>query len=296
MTALAPILQAFFTDRLIRQRQASPHTIAAYRDTFRLLLALRPAAHRHAALRSWTWPTWTPTDRRVPRPPGSRPGQQRAHPQRPAGRHPLAVPLRRLQAPRARRDSSSGSWPSRQAHQHRPRHLPHRRRDATRCSPPPTRAPGPAAATTPCSCSRCPDRAARLRTDRADLRRHPPRPRAHVRCLGKGRKERTTPLTIHRRRAAGLAGRTRRQPRRPAVPHPPGQRLCPDAIQARLTKYHARAARLPVAGRKKITPHTLRHTSAMSLLHAGVDIAVIALWLGHFSGVPELSQVASFST
>lgn len=39
MTALAPTLQAFFTDRLIRQRQASPHTIAAYRDTFKLLLA-----------------------------------------------------------------------------------------------------------------------------------------------------------------------------------------------------------------------------------------------------------------
>ena len=49
MTALAPALQAFFTDRLIRQRRASPHTIAAYRDTWRLLLQLRLPAVRHAA-------------------------------------------------------------------------------------------------------------------------------------------------------------------------------------------------------------------------------------------------------
>ena len=45
MTALAPTLQAFFTDRLIRQRQASPHTLAAYRDTLRLLLVFASARH-----------------------------------------------------------------------------------------------------------------------------------------------------------------------------------------------------------------------------------------------------------
>ena len=43
MTALAPVLQAFFTDRLIAQRQVSGHTVAAYRDTFRLLLAFARA-------------------------------------------------------------------------------------------------------------------------------------------------------------------------------------------------------------------------------------------------------------
>ena len=46
MTLIAPTLQAFFTDRLARQRQASPRTIAAYRDTLRLLLELRAAPHR----------------------------------------------------------------------------------------------------------------------------------------------------------------------------------------------------------------------------------------------------------
>ena len=59
MTALAPTLQAFFTDRLIRQRHASAHTIAAYRDTWRLLLGFAAAAHRHARPRSSTSPTST---------------------------------------------------------------------------------------------------------------------------------------------------------------------------------------------------------------------------------------------
>ena len=59
MTALAPTLQAFFTDRLIRQRQASPHTIAAYRDTLRLLLGFAAERTGRRPAR-WTSPTWTP--------------------------------------------------------------------------------------------------------------------------------------------------------------------------------------------------------------------------------------------
>ena len=58
MSTLAPLLQGFFTDRLIRQLQASPHTITGYRDTFRLLVtfaAARPARHR----RNCRWPTST---------------------------------------------------------------------------------------------------------------------------------------------------------------------------------------------------------------------------------------------
>ena len=61
MSALAPTLQAFFTDRLIAQRHASPHTIASYRDTMRLLLAVRPAAAPDPARASSTSPTSTPT-------------------------------------------------------------------------------------------------------------------------------------------------------------------------------------------------------------------------------------------
>ena len=63
-----------------------------------------------------------------------------------------------------------------------------------------------------------------------------------------------------------------------------GRPLSPDAIQARLTKYHALAARnCPSLAAKKISPHTLRHSTAMNLLHAGVDISVLSLWLGHES-------------
>ena len=59
MTLIAPTLEAFFTERLARQRQASPHTIAAYRDSLKLLLgfASQAPAPRHPG---WTSPTWTP--------------------------------------------------------------------------------------------------------------------------------------------------------------------------------------------------------------------------------------------
>ena len=79
VTALAPVLQGFFTDRLA-QRRVSPHTVAAYRDTWRLLLALRPRPHRHRAGRARPRPTRRRADRRVPRPPRRRPAQQRPRP------------------------------------------------------------------------------------------------------------------------------------------------------------------------------------------------------------------------
>ena len=72
MTALAPILQGFFTDRLIRQRHASPHTVAAYRDTCRLLLELRRAADRHPAHPTRPRRPGRRAGRRVPAPPGDR--------------------------------------------------------------------------------------------------------------------------------------------------------------------------------------------------------------------------------
>src|SRR6266487_3241344 len=108
MTALAPILQAFFTDRLIAQRHVSEHTIASYRDTFRLLLGYavaktgkKPSALDIADLDA--------VDRRVPRPPRTRPAQQRAHPQQPAGRDPLDVRLRGSAPSRARRGHPAGA-------------------------------------------------------------------------------------------------------------------------------------------------------------------------------------------
>src|SRR6266540_5062060 len=125
MTALAPILQAFFTDRLMIQRAATPHTIASYRDTFRLLLG-----HIHAQT-------------------GKLPSQldladldaatiggflthleaarhnSAATPQQPAGSDPLAVPLRRPPGPRAHAPDRPRPRNPGQTHHHDHRQLPH---------------------------------------------------------------------------------------------------------------------------------------------------------------------------
>jgi site-specific recombinase XerD len=70
----------------------------------------------------------------------------------------------------------------------------------------------------------------------------------------------------------------------PVFPSSRGGRLSTDALQRLVAKYVARAARTcPSLAEKKVTPHTLRHTAAMALLRHGVDLSIIALWLGHES-------------
>ncbi len=105
----------------------------------------------------------------------------------------------------------------------------------------------------------------------------------HVHCVGKGRKERATPLTgltvaVLRGWLTEHAG----VPDDPLFPTRTGARLSHDAIEHRLAHYLA-TARIgcPSLRGKQVTMHTLRHTAAMRLLHAGIDITVIALWLGH---------------
>jgi integrase len=71
-------------------------------------------------------------------------------------------------------------------------------------------------------------------------------------------------------------------PGEPAFPTRTGRRLSDDAVEARLAIHKSVARqRCPSLADKKLTPHTLRHTCAMTLLRSGVDVAVIALWLGH---------------
>jgi integrase/recombinase XerD len=107
----------------------------------------------------------------------------------------------------------------------------------------------------------------------------------HLHCHGKGRKERVTPLTpqtaqvlrVWRRERAG-------NPEDPLFPTSRGCRLSRDAVAWLLAKHVATAAHACASLKSKtISPHVLRHTAAMRLLHAGVDITVIALWLGHES-------------
>jgi site-specific recombinase XerD len=108
---------------------------------------------------------------------------------------------------------------------------------------------------------------------------------AHVQCVGKGRKERCTPLT---QQAVRVLRDWMREPKRGQTetlfPSARGRQLSTDGVQYLLDK-HATVARqaCPSLQQKRVTPHVLRHAAAMELLQAGVDRAVIALWLGHES-------------
>jgi integrase/recombinase XerD len=108
---------------------------------------------------------------------------------------------------------------------------------------------------------------------------------AHVRCLGKGRKQRCTPLRPETAKMVGAWLRERRgRPEDPLFPSIRGGRLSRDAIEYLLAKYaHLAARSCPSLKRKKVNPHVCRHSVAMDLLHHGVDRSVIALWLGHES-------------
>jgi integrase/recombinase XerD len=108
---------------------------------------------------------------------------------------------------------------------------------------------------------------------------------AHVRCQGKGRKERATPLT--KPAVAVVAAWIKRQGGNESTflfPSARGGRLSADAAQ-QLVARHVQAARnaCPSLAKKRVTPHVLRHTAAMELLQAGVDRSLIAIWLGHES-------------
>jgi site-specific recombinase XerD len=108
---------------------------------------------------------------------------------------------------------------------------------------------------------------------------------AHVRCQGKGRKERCTPLA--KPTVAVLKAWIREQGREDSkilFPSSRGGPLSADGVQHLLARHVAQARKVCVSLRKKrVSPHVLRHAAAMELLHAGVDRAVIALWLGHES-------------
>lgn len=106
---------------------------------------------------------------------------------------------------------------------------------------------------------------------------------AHIACTGKARRQRITPLT--KATVAMMTGYLAERRARPGValfcgPH--GQPLSRDALEHRLARHVATAAiACPSIAAKHVTMHTLRHTAAMNLLAAGVDVSVIALWLGH---------------
>jgi integrase/recombinase XerD len=284
MTTLASTIQAFFTDYLTRQRRASPHTVAAYRDSLRLLLAFvaRQSGKQPSRLEI--------NDLDAPvigafldHLENDRGNGVRTRNARLAAIHALFsfAALRHLECA---------------AVVQRVMAIPPKRFDRKLV----TYLTEPEAAAllaTPDTATRTGRRdhamltlaiQAGLRVSeltsltRADVFLGTG---AHVTCTGKGRKQRITPLTPATAKVlARWLGERPDEPGDPLFPSRSGTPMSRDAVERRLASHTAAAARTqPSLKGKKVSPHILRHTAAMRLLAAGVDTTVIALWLGHES-------------
>jgi len=284
------LLQAFFTERLIRECSASPHTIASYRDTFRLLITF--------------------AQRALKKPPTKLTVQELD----------AAFVLRFLDYLELERGTSPRSRNVRLAAVHSffsyvalqepslgavaQRVLAIRNK---RCAKQPidflTRAESDALLAAPdqSTWSGRRDRALLLLALQSGLRVAELiglrcedvalETGAHVRCTGKGRKTRCVPLrqevvTALRHWLCERRGR----PADALFPNARGQGLSRDGVAYILSQHVTTArARCKSLKAKRVSPHVLRHTTAMDLLQHGVDRSVIALWLGHES--METTQV-----
>ena len=221
MSALAPSLQAFFTERLMNQRKpaSTPSPPAATRSGCCCASPARAPAPPRAA---WTSRPGRAADRGVPRPPGGRTRKRRPHPQRPAGRHPIPVRVRRLRHPEhAAVDPTRVRHPTKRTDRELVTYLTETEIQALLAAR--TGRPGSGDEITRCWGSPG-DRAAGQRTHRTDLRRGRLGAGAHLHCLGKGRKQRRTPLlpaTVAVMKV-WLAERAATRPTRCSLPAPEG--------------------------------------------------------------------------
>jgi site-specific recombinase XerD len=284
MSTLAPALQAFFTDRLITQRDSSPRTIAAYRDTFRLLLGF---AHDQTGKQ--------PFDLDIDDLDAPLIGAFLTHLERDRG-NSARTRNARLGAIHSFYRFAALEHPE---HAHtiaRVMAIPTKRHErSTVCYLDLTEITALLAA---------PDRDTWLgRRDRAllaltiqtgarvselvglRLRDVHLGTGHHIRVLGNGRKKRATPLTgevttlLHRWIVERGGG-----PEDPLFPTRQGRPLSRYTVGLLVGKYADQAAAAcPSLKAKRVTPHVLRHTAAMLWRAKGVDIATIALLLGHES-------------
>jgi site-specific recombinase XerD len=278
------LLEAFFTDRLVRQRQASPHTIASYRDTFRLLLGFaQQRLHKAPSLLS------------VEDLDASLIGAFLDHLEKDRGNSARSRNVR-LAAIHSFFRYAALREPGHGALIQRVLAMPTKRHDRTLVGFL-TRPEIDALLATPdrsCWGGRR-DYALLVLAVQTGLRVSELvglrvqdvvlGTGAHVRCEGKGRKERCTPL---RKEAADVLRSWLRErpadPAGPLFPNARGRRLSRDGVQFLLAKHVAVARqRCPSLQSKRVSPHVLRHSTAMDLLEHGVDRSVIALWLGHES-------------
>jgi integrase/recombinase XerD len=284
VTLVAGLLEAFFTERLQHQRNASPNTIAAYRDTFRLLLAF--------------------AQERLRKPPSALPltdldatlvaaflqhlekhrrNSVRTRNARLAAIHSFFRYVA-LQEPAASATCQRVlAIPTKKTERKLVTSLARVEQEALLAAPDRTTWLGRRDYAIIMLLLQTGLRVSELR----DLRCEDVvlTAGAHVRCRGKGRKERCTPLTRESVAVikAWLAER-RGLPAEPAFPSRREVVLSRDAVERLVTKYTEIAAATCASLRtKNVTPHVLRHTTAVSLLQAGNDRAVIALWLGHAS-------------
>jgi site-specific recombinase XerD len=284
MSVLAPALQAFFTERLMTQQRASPDTIASYRDTFRLLLG-------YASERTGKPPSrldFADLDAKLI-------SGFLTHLETSRG-NSITTRNARLAAIRSLFGYAALRVPEHAALVAQVLAIPAKRHDQVTVSfltRPEIEALLAAPDTTTWHGRR--DHALLLAATQTGLRvseltgltiadahlgAGP-----HVYCRGKGRKERCTPLTGLTVTAltSWLAERGGHGTD-PLFCTRSGGRLSRDAVERLLAKYVTIArASCPSLRAKAVSPHTLRHSAAMSLLHAGVDVTVIALWLGHSS-------------
>ncbi len=282
MSAVAPTLEAFFTERLITQRRASPHTIAAYRDAICLLLAFVEQQTGKAPA------TLGFEDLDAPRI-----GRFLDHLERDRG-NSVRTRNARLSAVHSLFRFAALRHPEHAALIGRVLAIPPKRFErgiVTFLTDDEVEAILAAPDRTSFLGRR--DHALLLLAIQTGLRVSELTglsrgdvvlgTGAHVRCVGKGRKERATPLTTTTVAVLGawlkeLGGRAVD----PLLPTRQGAPLSRSGVTL-LVSRHAQAAaqRCPSLATKKVSPHVLRHTAAMRLLHAGVDTSVIALWLGH---------------
>ena len=282
MTALAPTLQAFFTDRLAGQRGASPNTIAAYKTSLRLLLVFaadrvkkRPCDLDIADLDA---PVVTGFLEHIEH---DRHNSPRTRNNRLAAIHSLFNYAAFRHPEHAATIQRVLAIPTKRHERRLVNYLTDNEVDALLAACDPTTWTGrrdqAMLALTIQTGLRISELAA-LTCNDITLTTG-----ANVHTIGKGRKERRTPLvpnTVTLLR--GWLTERHGNDNDPAFPTSTGRHLSRDAIEHRLAHYTKLAAHnCPSLRTKRVTAHTLRHTCAMRLLLQGVDVTVIALWLGH---------------
>jgi len=278
------VLQAFFTDRLMRQRRASPHTIASYRDTFRLLLGFATQRLKKAPLNLGIEDLDTPfIGAFLDYLEKDRGNSARSRNVRLAAIHSFFNYVALQEPSHSALAQRILAMPSKRYKRRQIEFLTRSEIDALLAAPDQNTWTGRR------------DRALMLVMVQTGLRVSELialrcqdivlDTGAHVRCTGKGRKERCTPL--RKETVAILRAWLRERnadPSEPLFPNARGGPLSSDGVQYLLNKHIATARQqCPSLKKKKVSPHVLRHTAAMDLLQHGVDRSVIALWLGHES-------------